>query len=142
MKESNRIATRQDIVYAMIDSDQSGLVVIDDTEKLILWNNAMETMTGLTQEEIQKNGIESIICDPEKAANHREGVRKSFVNPSEHKRVIIIHCDIKGKEGACIPVRVAVRMVDAPNNHQYAVARIDEENTITEIGKPSVSLHQ
>ena len=140
----NVVMARQDIMFAVADSDNYPLAVIGESGDIVIWNPALSELTGISQAQAQMfadvNGpspVESIICDPVKAMRHRKGFAAAFKEPHNHQSLVVVHCEIKNRVGVKIPVRVSVRLVTAgPDKKNYALARIDKEENITEVTPP------
>lgn len=133
-KETQRLALRQDLVYEMLESDRYPLAILDEKGNVVQWNVGMEHLTGVSAEEAKIRGIQAV-CPIEMFEKHCKGFFKrmeDFKNGS----LTIVTCEIKNrKTGRTIPIRIAVRAIEA-NGNKYALARIDRISQITELGKP------
>lgn len=124
---------KQDILYAAICSDNYPLVVMDQNGKIVQWNDAMVDLTGIAEDVAKMTGMDAIMCDSVKLQKHKQGVVAAFQNPDMFQKLTIVNCEIFNKEGKQIPVRVAIRIVPA-GKKMYAIARIDPEDKIIELG--------
>lgn len=138
----SHLASRQEIIYGIIYSSVFPMVVMGENREIIEWNDAMVKLTGKTKFQIQKEGLEIIICDEKKAEKHCVGLEKAFSDTAAKEtnddKVIMVYCSVWDAEHKPVPVRIAIRMIKAqPSGSVYAIARIDRESKIIEYGIPS-----
>lgn len=133
MKETKRLETRQDLIYAMLESDNYPLVALDEQGRVVQWNRGMEKLTGVIADEAKKVGF-SGICNPDAYNKHCMNFVKEM-GRFKTGRVVIVNCEIKRKCGnRTIPVRITVREIEVQGT-KFAVARIDRVSQIMELGK-------
>lgn len=137
--ESKKLSIRQEIMFAVQESEHYPLVVEDEHRNILIWNQAMQELTGYTHEEIKKVGIPAIIGDPKIALHHTEAVVKALKAKDRKGKVVIVHGDLKTKAGKLIPVRVAVYVFQSKGDGKFALARINPESEVIDLvekGKP------
>ena len=134
-KETQRLAVRQDIVYAMLESDLYPLVIMDEVGTILQWNKGMEKLSGLTAEEAKISGIKQI-CPAEVFKKHDMQFLKGI--KSDHLgKTTVVNCEIINQQTKrVIPVRINVRTVTIYGN-RFAIARIDRVSRIVEFGDKS-----
>ena len=133
-KETKLLHERQDVVSAVIRSDDYPLAIMDDKGNVIQWNDGMEKLTGVSAETAIRDGISSVVCDPLKLGHHKEGLAKAFADTANRGKLLVILCDVQNaKTGVHIPVRVSMRIVETQGK-LYAVGRMDRESEIETIG--------
>lgn len=131
--EASRLSVRQDIMFAAQDSDRYPLVVEDGHRKILIWNRAIQELTGYTKEEIERLGIPAIIADSDTAQKHEAAVLKALADKNSIGKVTIIHGNLKTKTGKVIPVRVSVYVFQSLHDGRFALARINPESCVREV---------
>jgi PAS domain S-box-containing protein len=118
-------------IEAMLDSEEFGYAIMDQSGKIIEWNPALERITGWTQEEVKQNGLETLMV-PKMAEDHKKAVYRSMSGMLVPGKVISILCEIPSPvEGEPpIPVKVSVRTVKAHNGERYAIAHVDLQKSV------------
>lgn len=140
MRQQGLLAARQDVIDISLDSDDRyPLCILDSAGGVVVWNSAMETLTGISRNVAKSKGFDAIMCDPIKRAKHVKALSAALTNTSEREAVTIVNCEMKNvKTGERIPVRITVRvLIPESIGKPFAVARVDRESSIREIGTPS-----
>lgn len=127
------------VFHDLMDSSDFALAAIDYYGQTILWNEAMQNLTGYSKEEMLGQSIEWIMV-PGSALEHRKYHRKAMdqarkSDPDDQKAVPIpkVKCDILNKAGEPIPVEITVRTVRPKGRLPYSVAHVDRQAQIQRI---------
>ena len=91
----------------VIDAALDGMVVIDSSGTVLLYNDACERLFGYSAEEVVGNNVRMLMTPPDRK-NHNEYIR-SYLRTGT-ARVIGIGRDLTGrrKDGSTIPLRLSV----------------------------------
>lgn len=122
-----------DVIEATIGSDDYGFVIMDSSGKVILWNHAMEAMSGYSREEMLGKDYKDIpIIPDEKMKLHVDGFHRAMHDPSRVGVATTVYCKMQTKDGE-VPIRVVVRVVATPDKKKYATANIERMSSIVRI---------
>lgn len=102
----------------IIDTVPDGLMVLDQSCRILRWNRAMEQLSGYSQEEIFGNNCTALdFRDPgtgERINVERQCLLSGSSNDSSPKA---IECTLRNRDGETIPVRKLTRVIrDAGGN--------------------------
>jgi len=134
--ETTYIRGRQEIVYALIDSDHDPIAIMDEKGSILLWNKAMERLTGYTVDEAKQSGMALIVQDEQMLSKHTLAVQRALSEPSKHNQVAIISCVIYTKALHEIPVRIAVRVAVLSKGQKIAIAHLNPEKDVKRFVAP------
>ncbi len=137
MRQTRQGNIRQQLMYAIAESGSYPLAVVDSTGHVVIWNDAMKTLTGKNMDKINSEGLESIMCDASKRRSHRDSMMSALADPVLLNKSLIIHCEIYNASKKKIPVTVYLHEIRLTGGELFAVARIEAESKIVELGTPS-----
>lgn len=128
-----------DAINGMLRTISFGYAIIDENLHVIVWNPAMEEMTGWTEAELRGKEVDIIMPEAVRQ-QHRKALLLAFANKSSHRgKVAVVNCKIipKGKDEA-LPVKVTARVVRSRTGHLFAIAHVDDMSKIVEVKGPPI----
>jgi PAS domain S-box-containing protein len=122
------MSERQEALYALINSDNHGLAILDEDGLIVEWNEALEKWSGYKQAELLGTPIVRLM-DRESAARHTPAFRERMDGDGvDRTRVTPIKCKLYPKASQ-VPVwlQANVRAVYPEHrpDHPYAIALIN-----------------
>jgi PAS domain S-box-containing protein len=134
-KEAERLALRQDVMFAVEDSSTYPLAVVDHTGSIMIWNRAMERLTGYGIAEIQSRGLDCIMASAETASKHNRAMREALASSDKFGQILSSHGNIKTASGKLVPVQVMVYLYAGRDGHPFALARINPVRMVRDTAK-------
>ncbi len=139
IKASEEAAAKDQEMRAFINEFDYPIAMLDSRGEVVEWNDAAERDFGWTKEELQANGIASIMPDDMRDRHHSAfgkamagsgRVVGKVKSPVQRVECVVIHKDPSRKP---IPVEVSVRVVREDDGDLYAIAHIDKQSRILRV---------
>jgi two-component system sensor kinase FixL len=95
-----------------------GIVVMDDTARIILFNKACETLFGYSAEEVRGKNVKMLM--PADYAHEHDGYLSHYLETGE-KRIIGIGREVRGRhsDGTEFPIELSVGEAATPEGRQF-----------------------
>jgi PAS domain S-box-containing protein len=133
-RESVRLSARQDLVYAVLDSGKYPMAAIDHDNRILLWNDAMERLTGFDQSTIERDGLSMIFPSAEAFTRHKERMKEGLSADKSLPLPIITHGHLKTADGRIIPIILSIYVYESVSDGRFAVARVcPEKNMVVDL---------
>lgn len=101
------ISQPEALAQAVISSAPDGIVLVDDTDRILLANPAMEAICGYAIAELLGQSVE-IFLPPAVRERHRKNVRHYDQNPRPRPMGLVENLSLLHKSGRAIPVDIAL----------------------------------
>jgi PAS domain S-box-containing protein len=121
-----------DAIQAVLDSENIGFAIMDDRQRIIEWNPALERLSGWTKEAVRERGLEPLM-GKEQWLKHQTAFAKAM-QAGNTKRTAVVECEIpEHDDNKGIPIRITVRLVKTHSGVLYSIAHIDRKSRVVEI---------
>lgn len=124
----NRLTEREEYYEAFLDASPWGILVVDETFRIVYINKAMEKLSGYTLSELDGEHLHTLI-PPETRAIHRQHERDYSANPRIRYGDHPFTPKILKKEGGTVAVEISL----APSvvkGETYYFASVRPRNTL------------
>src|SRR6188768_950771 len=105
----------------LLDSAMDGIISIDDSQRVVMYNRAAERMFGWTAQEIQGKSLDLLI--PERfRGNHSQQVRRFGATGTTSRRMgdTTVLYGLR-KDGAEFPIEASISQLQTPEGKLYTV---------------------
>lgn len=98
------------LAQAIIASAPDGILLVDDSNHILLANSAMEKICGYTRTELVGQPVE-IFLPPQARERHRTNVQRYAANPQQRPMGMVENLSLQHKSGRMVPVDIALGQV-------------------------------
>jgi two-component system sensor kinase FixL len=125
-------------LLSVLDTAVDGIIVIDESARILVFNKACERMFGYTIEEAVGHNVNMLM--PPEHAEHHDGYLGNYQRTG-HRRIIGIGREVRGRhrDGTLFPVDLSVGEAQTPDGRQFIgilrdlTARKDTERRLNEL---------
>lgn len=145
VKAHEEAVAQHEATRSFINEFDYPIAMLNQRGEVVEWNDAAERDFGWTKEDLQANGIASIMPE-EMRQRHHSAFSKAMVggagkivgrvkSPVQRVECVIIHKDPSRQP---IPVEVSVRLEREEDGDLYALAHIDKQKNIVKVDASEV----
>ncbi|HYF55716.1 MAG TPA: PAS domain S-box protein, partial [Salinarimonas sp.] len=125
-------------LLSVLDTAVDGIIVIDETGRILVFNSACERMFGYESEEVVGRNVSTLM--PPEHGDHHDGYLGNY-RATGHRKIIGIGREVRGRhrDGTLFPVDLSVGEAQTPDGRQFIgilrdlTARKDTERRLNEI---------
>lgn len=105
-------------LLSVLDTAVDGIIVIDETGRILIFNQACEVLFGRSSAEVAGRGI-AVLMPPE-YADHHPGWMSNYLRTGE-KKIIGIGREVRGlhADGTVFPIELSVGECGTPDGRQF-----------------------